>query len=123
MKSVHFYLIKIISVIGFIFNCFTLVGAYYAYNMIWFYKNIPTIVILGTIVGIIGLVGSLGLFLFKRWGFYTLIIFVPFFWITTLITWALLGKISATEWIFLLIWSLIFVYLVWQRKTILNYGQ
>lgn len=123
MKSVHYYLIKIISVIGILFGCFSLLGAYYAFNVLYFYKNIPTLIVLDVLVSIIGLVGGIGLLFFKKWGLYLLIFYVPLYWITGLITAMMIGKFSSSELPYLFSWGIIFIYLIWQRKTISNYRE
>ena len=69
------------------------------------------------IAGIVGLIGSMGLFLFKKWGFILMCIFVLSLWATS---WMIVGEMSES-WLELSISSLIFIYLIWQRIFILNY--
>lgn len=129
----HYYITKIISIIGIFFSGYLIyMFGYSTYVLIDFQKTLNTVMsveelnhynsIIGwgalvVIVGIIGLIGSMGLFLFKKWGFILMCIFVVSLWATS---WMIVGGISES-WLELLISSLIFIYLIWQRKFILNY--
>lgn len=129
----HYYITKIISIIGIFFSGYLIyMFGYSTYVLVAFEKNFNTIVsaeelnhynsIIGwgalvAIVGIIGLIGSIGLFYLKKWGIILIYIFVVLLWATS---WMIVGGISE-NWLGLLIFSLIFIYLIWQRKFILNY--
>lgn len=135
MRSAHYYITKIIAIISILFSGYLIYTfTYYAYEIWQFTRSFDVSLIaeveeslqsnslmgiagLVVIAGIIGLIGSLGLFLFKKWGFYMMGFFVLSLWATS---WMIVDGISQ-NWFHLLIFSLIFIYLIWQRKFILNY--
>ena len=121
MKNKHFYIVKAISIIIFLFSCFLFYGIYLSYEYVWYLRAVRILIIPMVIVGVFGWISGFGLFLFKRWSFCITSIFFILEWISNLASWIVIGEINSKDSSYLLIISLIFIYLFWQRKFIMNY--
>ncbi len=133
MKNFHYYFIKLLSIVYFIYTLFFIIAAGYLIylntelinNMrpvmtqedFFIFNDVTIYAWLGIFTGIIAIFGSVGLFLFKKWGLYSYLISVLLLWGLSLLR---IGGI-VEDWYELLPISLVFFYLIIKRGVIFNY--
>lgn len=130
-EKTRYYVIRIISVLAFFYGIWLIyAGSSFANSFLKMKKYVtePETVkqwnsLIGyaffvSINGLIGLIGSFGLFKFKKFGFYLISLHIFFIWI---LSWGIEGQIRK-DWLELLFVTLVFIYLIIQRKFIFEYS-